>query len=89
MMKSKARCCNQCVEMIARRSTSAARMWMDLCSYSMEFARLHFKQEEDGYELRLLEQLGMVTSTDVDDRIVLKVNGLNPGNIFCCRREHG
>lgn len=78
-------CCDECFELIAKRSTNAARLWLDLCHIQDTCALFGLAIQDNPY-LQLLEILGFITTTDVMDLIVVKVHGkeVDPlGSFFC------
>ena len=85
-------CCDQCFADIAKRSTNAARLWLDLCECCQE-ADLLVLSGYDTPEIRVLENLGYLLSTETADEILIQMNGLmetQEGSHFCCWEEkHG
>jgi len=75
MMTREYVCCDECFEKIGKRSTKAARLWMTLCGKycGMQGA---FYVMQDFAELRLLETMGFITSTEDGSHIRVKVHGL-------------
>ncbi len=72
-------CCEQCFEKIGKRNTKAARMWLDLCALKVDqTAKVEdfiILENHDFPELRVLEMLGFVLSTDRPQSLAIKVNG--------------
>ena len=76
-------CCDRCFEMIASRSTSAARLWIDLCNIYSEHCPLKM---DDVSTLRILELLGFVLTSEDPEFVQVKVNGKKTdsmGTYFC------
>lgn len=83
-------CCDDCVELIAKRSPTAARLWMDLCEIQTR-CKVFALKIEDNPPLALLEFLGFITTTDQKspdgvDMIVIRTHGgsIDPLGIFFC-----
>ena len=78
-------CCDECFEMLAKRSTAAARMWLDLCDIQSTCSLFALRIDDNDY-MQLLEYLGFITTTDVPNLIVVKVHGQENdalGSFFC------
>lgn len=73
-------CCDSCFGQIARRSTVAARLWMDLCEIQLN-SSLFGLRTPDFPALQLLEILGFIITTDVHDIIIVKVLGKHRDDI--------
>lgn len=83
-------CCEECFETIGKRNTNAARLWMDVCALKLEKGEVVELQLGDFAELRILEMLGYVVSTEKENCIVLKINGhmyTEDGQHFFCVKE--
>jgi len=82
-------CCEQCFEVIGKRNTRAARLWMDLCSMILESGEPVFFLSSDFPELRVLETLGFLVSTDLDDSLAIRIHGhmstLDGEHFFCVK----
>ncbi len=79
-------CCDSCFGLIARRSTSAAKLWMDLCDIQIKTPNRFGLKLVDIPALRLLEILGFVLTSDTDQLTLVKVNGKHCdsiGTYFC------
>lgn len=79
-------CCDSCFGMIARRSTSAAKLWLDLCDIEIASGELFGLRSSDFPTLRLLEILGFVLTTDTPQIIMVRVKGKKQdsmGTYFC------
>lgn len=74
-MMSKVVCCDTCFERLAKRSTSAARIWLDLCRIRLEKGQVFELKCQDFAELHTLEIMGYVITTDYPSRIGIFVNG--------------
>ena len=68
-------CCEKCFETIGKRNTVAARFWMDLCAMSLNKGQPVILETKDFPELRVLETLGFVVSSDRLKTIAVRVNG--------------
>lgn len=78
-------CCDNCFGLIARRSTSAARLWLDLCDLQMN-SQMFGLRTQDFPTLRLLETLGFILTTEIPGIIMVKVQGRHDdplGTYFC------
>ena len=86
MMKSKYTCCMTCFDKIAKEDTNSVRIWLDMCRIAHEISPLFKIRIEDFEELRVLELLGFLTSTEVQDGIIVRVHGNQRypyGSHFC------
>ena len=69
-------CCESCFENIAKKNTTAAKLWMDLCAMRLQFGEfLEILDTADIPELRALEVLGFIITTDMKNKIAIQVNG--------------
>lgn len=78
-------CCDSCFELIARRSTNAAKLWLDLCELEMKLERFGLRTP-DFPTLSLLESMGFIVTTDIPGIIIVKVHGRRKdslGTYFC------
>lgn len=78
-------CCDSCFALIAKRSTGAARLWLDLCE--IQDRSIVFGLKTDDFPaLTLLEHLGFLLTTEIPGIIVIKVKGrkYDPLGIFFC-----
>lgn len=78
-MRNEFTCCDRCFETLQKRSAKAAKIWMNLCQSYMEIPGL-FSVEGNSPQIRILETLGFITTTDCSDDvysdyIILRVNG--------------
>lgn len=87
-------CCDQCFQMIAQKSTSSARLWLDLCSIQETCSIFGVRiLDQNSASLDALEHMRFITTTDIDELIVVKVHGKREdeqGSFFCggfCGRE--
>lgn len=78
-------CCEKCLQRIGNESPNAARFWMDLCrSYDVEKDSITLAH--DIPEIRSLENLGFLVSTERNRNVVAKLCGIHlAGNekFFC------
>lgn len=83
-------CCENCFETIGKQSTVAAKLWMDLCALRLKSGEYIEISSQDFPELRTLELLGFVVSTDKPQSIKLRINGHQTtadGEDFFCVKE--
>ncbi len=83
-------CCEQCFETIGKRNTRAARLWMDLCAMRLATSEVFTLKTLDFPELRVLETLGFVVSTDKPQSIAIRIKGhmnTEDGQSFFCVKE--
>lgn len=82
-------CCEQCFESIGKRNTAAAKFWMDICTLQMNRDATRIDANSPKLpELRHLELLGFVVSTDWNDCILVKAKGYfinSNGHYFCIK----
>lgn len=67
-------CCERCFEIIGRKNTKAAKLWMDLCALSLNNETEYISVNTNSPEIRDLEILGFLTSTENESGIVIKMN---------------
>lgn len=87
-------CCETCFEKIGKRNTAAARLWMDFCVAHKQKAGMIKVVSGDVPEVRVLELLGFITSTDKPGHLIVDVKGhllTDDGNDFYCLEggDHG
>ena len=87
-------CCEQCFKTIGKRNVRAARLWLDFCAMKLQKGDYIYLKPQDFPELRVLETLGFLMSTDTDESIVVRVNGYmhtdDGAHFFCVKEdEHG
>lgn len=78
-------CCDRCFELLAKRSTNAAKLWLDLCEIQSTCQIFALKIEDDAY-FQLLETLRFITTTDFYNVMIVKVHGQEYdalGPFFC------
>lgn len=83
-------CCEKCFEMIGKRNTRAARCWMDFCAHYLEHGEVIFMKNKDFPELRILELMGFLISTDNKDGTAICVKGhmnTEDGEHFFCVKD--
>ena len=83
-------CCEKCFETIGKRNTRAARLWMDFCAMRLQNGQPVILKTPDFPELRILEMLGFLVSTDQQNCLAVRVNGhMNTlaGEHFFCVKE--
>ena len=82
-------CCEECFKHIGKESTSAARLWMDLCALECQYGLVNLKIRENP-ALRTLELFGYVVTTDKPQHISIKLIGCmetDDGQPFFCAKE--
>lgn len=87
-------CCERCFEIIGRKNTGAAKLWMNLCALCMQRGNLLEIYTRDLPELRQLETLGFLVTTDKSDNLAIKLKGhcmTEQGEDFFCIKDgnHG
>lgn len=87
-------CCERCFEDIGKENTAAAKLWMDLCALYLQRGQVVFARTLDFPELRTLELLEFVVTTDQPDRLLIRIEGYcktDDGQDFFCRHggHHG
>lgn len=82
-------CCEKCFETAAKRSSNAAKLWMDFCAIKLQEGEVLCLQKNFP-ELRTLESLGFLVSTDLEDSIAVRIKGhmtTEDGEHFFCIKE--
>ena len=83
-------CCQKCFEKIGKHNTKAAKLWMDFCAIHLEESGLIILKSVDFPELRTLETLGFLVSTDHENYLYIRVKGhmtTTIGEHFFCVKE--
>ncbi len=83
-------CCEKCFDDIGRRNNRAARLWMELCSLTLSKGEIIHLPTQDFPELRDLEMMGFVVSTERTLIISLRIVGhikTEDGQDFFCIKE--
>lgn len=78
-------CCDSCFDLIARRSTNAAKLWLDLCDIQVHSQTFGLRTR-DFPTLRLLENFGFILTMEKPGMILIKVQGQKYdalGTYFC------
>ncbi len=82
-------CCEQCFEAIGKRNTKAAKAWMEICAAGMTSGEIFSSTTRETPEVRALELMGFIVTTDRGDSIAIKVKGhmkgLNGDHFFCLK----
>ena len=81
-------CCEKCFEDIGRKSCNAAKLWMDLCALYLEEGD-YFRLSGCSSEIRILEKMRFLLSTDEAETIAVHVKGhilSDMGEHFFCRK---
>ena len=83
-------CCDACFDLIARKSPSAAKLWLNLCDIQVLIGMFGYTGE-DFHTLRILEKYGFVLTTDTPDFIYIKVLGerADPMGVYFCGGKCG
>jgi len=75
--------------MIGKKSTNAAKLWMDLCAIRLSTSEVFTLETQDTPELRALELMGFVVSSDKCSGIAIKIKGhcstYDGENLFCIK----
>jgi hypothetical protein len=83
-------CCEKCFEVIGKKNTKAARVWMDLCALRLAQGEVINLQIQDFPELRTLELLGFLVSTDhpysTSIRIAGHIHTVEGQDFFCLKQ---
>lgn len=85
-MSSEIKCCDECVFWIARKDPSLAKFWMDICNISSNFGPLFGLQYSLNDQIRDLELLDFIDTTDTKMCILIKMKGKKQdtqGSYFC------
>lgn len=83
-------CCEKCFEEIGKIDTRAARFWMDLCAMRLEYGEIVHVKSPDLPELRKLELMGFIVSTEKPNNLSLRIKGHchnEDGEHFFCIKE--
>ena len=78
-------CCDGCFTLLAKRSTNASKLWLDLCEVQIT-CNIFGLRTDDNPHFHLLETLGFITTTETSDLIIFRVNGMEQdglGAFFC------
>lgn len=67
--------CEDCFECIAKKSTNAGRLWLDLCDLSTRKGLIFKIKCDDFIELRTLERLGFLCTTEEKEHLIIKMYG--------------
>lgn len=85
-------CCERCFETIAKKSTTAAKLWLDLCAIKLAIGEIVSFRGQDFAALRSLEIMGYICSTERLDHILIKIHGHrtteNGQDFFCLDEDH-
>jgi len=87
-------CCEKCFETIGKKNTKAARLWMDFCAMKLQNGEVVEIETQDFPELRVLENLGFLISTEKKNSLAVRIKGhmsTEEGEHFFCVKEgrHG
>jgi len=83
-------CCERCFESICRESTRAAKVWMDYCAHQLSIGQTI--KAQDSPEIKKLEVMGFIVSTEIDTGLLIRVNGhmntMDGEHYFCVKAGH-
>jgi hypothetical protein len=87
-------CCEECFHTLGKKKAKLVRLWMDLCTMYCAANRSVYLDEQIIPNLRNLENLGFVVSTECNNGLLIKVMGhcvSNEGErCFCIKGgDHG
>lgn len=85
MKNKKVLCCDFCFEKIAKKNSTAASLWLDLCELQ-DTCYILGVMVPDNHLLHLLETMGFITTTETEDMLLMKVHGKEEeyfGSFFC------
>lgn len=84
-------CCDECFRTVGQRSGQAARLWINLCNARRVKGPVFEVYDSDLPELRTLELLGYITTTETANSLSVKVNGYHVSEssaaFFCLNCE--
>lgn len=83
-------CCEQCFETIGKIDTKSAKLWMDFCAMHLEKGEVLTLHPLDFEEIRTLEVLGFLVSTELEKTLAIRINGhmkTDEGEDFFCAKE--
>lgn len=78
-------CCEKCFWKIAKKNTTAAKLWLELCDDERDFDAIGLSQK-DLTAIRRLEIMGFLVTTDLFNDILIKVTGrisTTHGTFYC------
>ena len=81
-------CCETCFQSIGEKNTKCARLWMDICASKLEYGEI--VKSYDLPEIKELEEMGFIISTEQNDYIKVKIQGhiqTHDGENFFCIKE--
>lgn len=74
LMSKKYACCHKCFAYIAKQSTIAAKLWLDLCILETRSLQKHsFHSQIENDAVRILEINGYIVTHEDDQEIIIKV----------------
>lgn len=82
-------CCNDCYEILEKIHPDAANLWIELCSLQLSNGGI-VECQNDLPELRKLEILGYITTTETEKNILILTRGQimsEDGQNFFCSRD--
>lgn len=90
--KEKFLCCEKCFYDICKLDIPTARIWIRICDiYEKVKSNVFSINIPDFEELRILENNGFLVTTETNEELIVKLNGVrndNAGTYFCIRDSH-
>lgn len=84
-MTDQSLCCDRCFHILAQKSPSAAKMWLDLCDIQFHTKRLVGLINFDLTSLRLLEILGFIITSETHELVIVNVKtNISEDNQYFC-----
>ena len=85
-------CCSDCFTRLARGcNTTTAKLWMDLCAKYLDIDGCFHIQDDDTYEIKELERLGFIVTTEDSEGTLVRVKGFGHDFteqiVFCLERK--
>ncbi len=80
-------CCDDCFVDLAKKSTKAARLWLDLCEAQIVYGVFGLLSSDSNPSMLLLEKMGFLVTMDTRDLVIVKMLGKidDSGALFFCR----
>lgn len=81
--------CEHCFNRLSEKSPLVAKTWMELCALAMTTGEVIATTNKDFPELRVLETMGFIVSTESTDGLTIRVlghgNTISGEHFFCPR----
>lgn len=84
-------CCEKCFASIARKSTKAAKLWLDLCEMNTDHLNIFYMTQPLTAPINLLELDGFIELNKTPSIVKIKINGKHKdesGVYFCLEKSH-